>query len=347
MRESARRAFVLLLGVAVALVCAAPSAARDPVDLHGSALGPHTGLRLLVEDTVPFVLDVDRGTIARVDGLPRSDGVGYTVLPLSRDAAVATSWHLSRPDTSKAQFLVRASGATPLGPARDVVPFADGLGVWATRFVRPRACRLQSIALDGRRGTGLAVPCSWVTAPAGSLGLVVGRTRVIDPRTGRTVLRERNGIVAVAGDHLLVAGGPRHAPGYRFTLVDAATGARRTFAWPSTVGGSDAPAVDPRGRYIAIGFADPSWELSGWQVMDVWILDTTTGKLTQLPGMPAYVSLKGTCMQWTHDGRLVILASNDGHAYVAAWRPGMRTLPMKRVPLPARRGGSDCFAPLA
>ena len=169
---------------------------------------------------------------------------------------------------------------------------------------------------------------------------------MIDPLTGRKVLAERQGIVGVAGDRVLVAGGPGYAAGYRFTLVDASTGSRRQFAWPSIVGSVSAPAIDPRGRYIALEFGDPSWDQTGWQVLDVWVLDTMTAKLTHLPSMPAYVSLKATSMQWTHDGRLVLLAENDGRDYVAAWRPGQRTLPIKRINLPHRTGGSNSFAPL-
>jgi hypothetical protein len=79
-------------------------------------------------------------------------------------------------------------------------------------------------------------------------------------------------------------------------------------------------------------------------VLDVWVLDTRTAKLTQVPGMPAFVSLKATSMQWTHDGRLVLLAESDGRAFVAAWRPGQRPLPINPVKLPKRSGGSDAFA---
>jgi len=41
------------------------------------------------------------------------------------------------------------------------------------------------------------------------------------------------------------------------------------------------------------------------QALDVWLLDTQTGALTELPGMPTLVSLKSTSMAWTHDGQLV------------------------------------------
>ena len=72
-----------------------------------------------------------------------------------------------------------------------------------------------------------------------------------------------------------------------------------------------------------------------------------TGKLTQLPGMPALVSLKFTSMSWTDDGRLVLLAQQrDGKDIVAVWRPGEQRFAMKTVGLPAPTSGSDSFAPL-
>jgi len=136
-------------------------------------------------------------------------------------------------------------------------------------------------------------------------------------------------------------------PGAQFTLLDAATHARQRLPWPSILWGRDAPAVDPRGRFIALAFADPAWKGGPEQALDVWLLDTETGRLTQLPGMPAFVSLKRTSMAWTHDGRLVLLAEDrSGRDIVAVWRPGQRRLALKTVRLPERSdSGSDSFAP--
>jgi hypothetical protein len=156
----------------------------------------------------------------------------------------------------------------------------------------------------------------------------------------------RQGVLAVAGRRVLLAGGVSHAPGYRFTLLNTVTGSRQRFGWPSILAGLDPAAVDPRGRYIAITFADPSYHLSGYQVLDVWVLDTVTAKLTHLPGTPAYVSLKRTSLAWTHDGRLVLLGAVDGRSFVGVWRPGEQRISLKSVRLPAREGASDAFAPL-
>jgi hypothetical protein len=150
----------------------------------------------------------------------------------------------------------------------------------------------------------------------------------------------------VAGRRVLLARRVSSTPGYRFTLLDTVTRARHRFAWPSILADLDAPAVDPRGRYIAIAFADPSYHLTGSQVLDVWVLDTASAKLTHLPGTPAYVSLKRTNLAWTHDGRLVLLGETNGRSFVGVWRPGERRIALKFVRLPAREGASDAFAAL-
>jgi hypothetical protein len=212
--------------------------------------------------------------------------------------------------------------------------------------VSRKRCALLRIGVDGRRSAARAIPCSWIIAPAGTLGLVVHRTRLIDPRTLRKVVATRQGVLAVAGRRVLLAGGVLHTPGYRFTLLDSATGDRHRFAWPSMLADLDSPGVDPRGRYIAMAFADPSYQLSGYQVLDVWVLDTETAELTHLPGTPAYVSLKGTSIAWTHDGRLVLLGEVDGRAFVGVWRPGEKRISLKSVRLPSREGATDAFAPL-
>ena len=181
-----------------------------------------------------------------------------------------------------------------------------------------------------------------VSDPAGgSLGLIVGRTRVLDPRTGDAVLKTQWGVWAVAGTKLLLAG-----PDKQFTLLDSTTQATRRFPWPSILGFRDQPAVDPRGRFVALAFAVPSWDLGARQALDVWLLDTKTEELTQLPGMPAFVSLKSTSMAWTDDGRLVLLGESNGKDVVAVWRPGQRRLGIKTLSLPDRDSGSDSFAPL-
>ena len=98
-------------------------------------------------------------------------------------------------------------------------------------------------------------------------------------------------------------------------------------------------AVSP--PFVAVGFATPI----GRQFWDVWVLNTETATLTELPDMPAFVAVKRANMTWTRDGRLVLLAESAGKDVVAVWQPGQKRLKVKTVRLPGRHNaGSDAFA---
>jgi hypothetical protein len=312
--------------------------AGDPVPLQGVPLRGPTGLRLAVADNPPFLLDVDRNRVMRLRGVPKlSRGALWVVGVEGRAAAVVAQ---SGRDADVYGVTGRAMRATSLGTARNIWP-ADGRAVWVQRSVDPSRCSLRKVGLDGRLiRAPRAFPCTPRSDTAGLLGLVVRRTLVLDPRTGRTVYKARWGIYAVARRHLLLAG-----PGRQFTLVDPSSGSEKRLPWPSALAGLDQPAVDPQGRYIALAFADPAWQGGGEQAQDVWLLDTRTVELTQLPDMPAFVSLKFTSMAWTDDGRLVLLAESRREV-VVTWRPGQPRLAVKAVRLPERTGGSDSFASL-
>jgi len=327
---------------------AATHGARDPALLTGAALSGDTGLRLLVADNPPFVLDVDAGRVSPVVGVPAMKrGKTVSVVGVGgRAAALVAHSVWQRADT----YAVRGRGArvSQLGTGTNVWPAADGRGVLVQSIVGSR-CMLRQMGLDGRQIRAPRVfPCATVSDPAGgSLGLVVGRTRVLNPRTAELVLQTRRGIWAVAGTKLILAG-PEN-----FTLLDGKTRSAKQLRWPSSAG-LDQPAVDPRGRFVALAFAVPSWPMrtlppgwkgsGGFQVLDVWLLDTKTGTLSHVPGMPAFVALKRTSMAWTDDGRLVVLGESNGDNVVAVWRPGQRRLALKTVQLPERTGGSDSFA---
>ena len=145
---------------------------------------------------------------------------------------------------------------------------------------------------------------------------------------------------------MLVGTGTLHWPDYRFTLTDTVTGARHRFPWPSILKASRPRRSIRRAATSRSRSPTPRINLTGNQVLDVWVLDTATAKLTHLPSTPAYVSLKRTSIAWTHDGRLVLLGEEDGRAFVGVWRPGREALSLKSVRLPEREGGSDEFAPL-
>jgi len=345
MRRLRIAAPIVVLGLAASIgltARAAPSvldAGRNPEPLRGAPLRGETGLRLLVPDNPPFVLDVDTGAVIP-SGLPATSRGTLRIFGVGgRAAVVVVHSRWKRAD----MYAVRGrdSRVSRLGVGTNVWPAADDKSVWVQSARSRSRCSLRRMGLDGEElRAPRPFPCATGSDPAaGSLGVVTRRTRVHDPETGGLVLKTRWGVLAAAGTKLVLAG-----PGREFTLLDGKTGAQRRLPWPSILGGRDAPAVDPRGRFVALAFADPAWLLGGRQALDVWLIDTRTGELTQLPGMPAFVSLKRTSLAWTDDGRLVLFGEDNGKDAVAVWRPGERRLALKTVQLPERYGASDSFA---
>ena len=325
-------------GLGGALVAVGASETGQPVPLAGLPLRGASHLHLLVADNPPFVLDVDTG---RVTPLRAPVVMRHGVLWV---AAVAGDGGVIVAGYPKGEiFGVRARGARPifLGRGSAVVPGGGGTSIWI-KSGTGSGCRLRHVALDGHQiGQVHSVACSATIESGGSLGLIYSRTRVVDPLTGRTLLLTRYGVIAAAGKRLVLAG-----PGRALTLLDTATGTQKKLAWPSVLSRLDAPSADDQGRRIALAFADPAWQGGAQQAMDVWILDTRTGSLTHLPGMPTFVDLKFTSMDWTSDGRLVVLGEANHNGFVAVWRPGAAKLQIKRLRLPQRTSGSDSFAPL-
>jgi hypothetical protein len=243
---------------------------------------------------------------------------------------------------------VRKGGAAVsyLGTGSVVWSSNDGRAAWVQRRIAGSGCTLRKVALQGQvLRSPQAFPCARAYDPSGGvLGLVVNGTRIIDPKTGRTVLEVPLDVIAAAGKRLVLGRWGRS--GTHLTLLDAANGAQRRIPWPSTITYLARPAVDPKGRFIALAFGDPAWNGGPQQALDLWLLDTRTSTLTQLPGMPVLVSLKSTSIAWTDNGQVVVLASSGGHDYVAVWRPGEKRMAVKSVELPERKGGSDTFAPI-
>jgi hypothetical protein len=191
------------------------------------------------------------------------------------------------------------------------------------------------------------VPCSAALINPGAGALLVEGRSVVDPASGRVLLRTSS-LWAIARHLALTVGKPLHP----LTLTDLRTGARRALRWPSQIGGpqagADEAAVDPSAKLIALSFSDPAYELTGVQATDVWLLDPTALRWQHLPDMPADVALKFTSMSWTSDGRLVMLAQTPtggpaSHDVIAIWRPGEKSLAVRSVHIPARDSGSDSF----
>jgi hypothetical protein len=328
------------------------SAATRPRQLHGVSLTGATGLVLLVSAGPPYLLDVDTGVVTPVKGLGvlEPDSV-LSVLAVGRDAVM---WIDRRPLASEIPnediYLVRHRDAiaTRIAAGSDVQPAAGGRSVWVKSFTDAHHCTIREIDLAGRHLRGpRPVPCSAALLDPGAGALLTEGSSVIDPASGRTLLRTSS-LWAIAGHLALTLGEPLHP----LTLTDLRTGTRRALRWPSQIGGpqagADEAAVNPSAELIALSFSDPAYELTGVQVTDVWLLDPSTGRWQQLPDMPADVALKFTSMSWTSDGRLVMLAQTPtgptAHDVIAVWRPGETSLAIRSVHIPARDSGSDSFA---
>jgi hypothetical protein len=309
----------------------------EPGPLRGVPLEGKTGLRLVVSYGTPVFLDVDTLRVTRVRGAP-AGRVAYVVGVHGRAVVIADpfarrgrvyalrGWDLS---------------LSPLGPGSEVVSASDGRSVWIKRIVRPSHCTLRKAGIDGRLlRAPKEFPCSKGIYSGGLLGLGVSSTRIIDPVTRRAVFTTRSGIVAVAGKKVVLTNGP----GRQFAVVDTATGTENRFAWPDTPGSLGQAAVDVQGRFVALEFGNPSWTGPGGQAWDVWLLDTRTAKVTHVPDLPAFVWLKWTTMDWTADGRLVLVTRNDDRQVVAVWRPGQARLHLKTVRIPNRSAAVRTFA---
>ena len=320
-------------------------AAAEPRPLRGMPLTGATGLRLLVANNPPFLLDVDTGRLTHIRGLNVRGQPTLSVLAVGKDAIVWLDRRVSGRKVARAEiYVVRhgATSATRLATAWEVAPAADGAAVWLKSYKDARHCTLREVALDGRqRQSSRPVPCSTRLVDAGSGALLMQGSSVVDLRTGR-ILPPTRRVWAIAGQFVLTVAGS-HGP---LTLTDLRSEERWPLRYPSEIsgqGGIDEAAVQREGTLVALSFSDPAYYFSGTQVTDVWLLDPASRRLQHLPDMPAAVSLKFTSMSWTSDGRLVMLAETDQRNVVAVWRPGQKRISVRPVRIPARNSGSDAF----
>jgi hypothetical protein len=68
----------------------------------------------------------------------------------------------------------------------------------------------------------------------------------------------------------------------------------------------------------------------------MWLLEVETRRWQHVPGMPAHLVPKATDLEWTSDGRAVVLSST----VLGIWRPGAPRLTLRQVK-PPRQPGSE------
>jgi hypothetical protein len=301
--------------------------------------GP-TGLRLLVADTPPFVLDLDRGSAHEIAGVSAAGDSGVTVLSVGEHALVLTHRFCNGCSTAPDVYLVRrgSSAATRLATSSEVVPARDGEGVWMLSRRASRRCTLHEVGLDGRpRRTARQVDCRTALVRELPAGLLVSHVGPRGSEAHNALLGPSGGGVRlpyeqaqpVMGD-LLLTGVHKHTP---LRLHDVRRGSSHRLRWPSRSGYSLGEVTgDPSGRLAVVEFARFSPE----HKLDMWLLDTVTRRWQHLPGMPARIVPKATDVEWTLDGRVVILAGN----MLGVWRPGEPRLAARLVK-GSRQPGSE------
>ena len=306
--------------------------------LRGVPLERDTGLRLLIADApAPFVFDVDRGTVQPITGLPTTGERGVSVLAVGDDALILSTRFCNRCRGTSAYLLHhRSTAAASLGKALQVIPARDGEGLWMLRKGPAENCLLGEVKLGGQRlvaqfltscRTGLVaeLPAGLLTTFTGPLGRNAHDDLL---RPGGEVSRFGDESAQPVAGNLLLSGTDRQTP---LLLRDVSTGATRRLRWPSRPGYSLGQVTgQSHGRFATIAFAS----YSPVDRYDLWLLDTLTGGWRHLPDMPAHAVPKTTYVQWTADGRVVILAANA----LGVWRPGEPHLAVRRVPTPKQPG---------
>jgi hypothetical protein len=316
------------------------AAAPNPdLPLRGVPLRAPTNLHLLVADApAPFILDVDRRRVTPIAGLPTDGERGVGVASLGQNALVSSLRLCTRCGPEVAVYLLRrgSTAATRLDGMMEAVSSHEGESIWTLGRRGAGRCGIQEVNLDGRtQRLGAHIRCRTdliADLPAGLLVDSVGP----NGRDAHSALLEPNGRVArVDGPgvqpvvrNLVLSGAGRRTP---LVLHDVQTGAKYRLSWPSRRDYSLAEVTgDPTGRLAIVRFAKFSPE----HRLDVWLLDTHTRRWEHVPGMPAPLVPKITDIEWSADGRVVILSGD----VLGVWRPGSPRLSVARVTPPKQPG---------
>lgn len=308
--------------------------------LSGTPVRGKTNLQLLVASRPPFRLFVDARKVTITHDVKFKQDDTVAVEAVLGHAAVIVQ---RRGPSVRLYGLPAASRrSVDLGAAVSFAAATDTDAAWIIRRSASSACTIRKVALDGRvLVRSRPFPCATTLESGGASALVVNRSVVIGPETGRVLFDASRGarIVAATSHSILVVD-----PANVLRLHDVGTGYVRELQWPSTLPGIGEGTLSPDGRFAVIAFGNPALNGGPQQALDLWMLDTKTGAFTHLPDMPAIVSLKRTSMAWTDDRRLVLLANSRERDMIAIWAPGKRRLAVKRISMPQRTGGANSIA---
>jgi len=333
-----------------------PASSLTP--LSGPPLSAATHLTLAASENggTVFLLDVDHRSARAVTGLrfqarqgpqvalapaPHGSGVLATVTHWNCQMWVSCLKNQAAFPDRESQFLIATGGSArqiasfALARHQYTTPVFGSTATWVMTWPHSGPCSLRLV--PGSR-PAVRVPCG-SAGPDTASGLWIfngGVAMRVDPLTGR--LRQRiktqNELTPLPGDLALESADTATGPS-GLALVNLATGARRPLRWPSSFRFGYQAFPAPHGPLVAIDFGEPWYPQaheSVNQAADLWVLNTSTGALTHVPGFPALELLKQSSVGWTADGRLVIAARGGGRTVVGLWKPGQRTLPVRSVP---------------
>jgi len=309
--------------------------------LRGVPLAGPTGIRLLVADApAPYILDVDTGRTTRITGLPGRGERVVSLVPVGTHAIVASFRTCTECVEPVMHYLVwnGATVATPLARAFAAVGLRDGNGAWLLTSRGSHGCMLREVDLAGHdRRPPLLASCNTGLAadlPGGLLidyadpGGVNARTELVRPG-GQDFKYADWAAPPLVGN--LVLGGTDGLSD--LTMHDMVRRTNRPLRWPAPRGFSVGEVVGaPNSTRVVVEFA----RYSPRHVIDVWILDTRTGRWQHLPDMPTAAVPKETSLRWTGDGRVVIL---NGPA-LGVWTPGHDHIGVRRVRSSRQPGSS-------
>jgi hypothetical protein len=311
----------------------------EPVAPPAAPVLETTRLQLLVADApAPFVVDVDSGVTTPITGLPTAHKRIVWLVPVGHDALIASA-RIDRFGPAQLYLLRQGStAATPFGRALTAVASHDGKGTWLMKRRRPQGCMLREVDLLGRdRQPPFLASCNTglvADLPGGLLINYVGplgadaRTELI--RRGRPDIEYGDWQAQPLVGNLVLSGTDTLTG---LVLHDMRTRVTRRLSWPSGPAFGVAQTVgEPHGTRAIVEFA----RYSPRHLLDLWLLDTRTRRWAHLPDMPTRLVPKKTSVQWTDDGRVVLLNGRT----LGLWRPGDAHVQLRSV-RPSRQPGSS------
>lgn len=290
----------------------------------------NTNLNLVVAGSPPLAVDVDRRRVAVIN-LPGTSTGGdlSSVIQLGPVAALIGGVECASCGHNLPVFLVRPGdlNVTPIGRAWQAAPAGGDKGGWFLRSESLGRCTIRRIGLDGQAHRARPSRCASDLGGQMPPGLIVNRSLLEDPASGRVLLRA-SGMLAASGAYVL-----RSPAKGRLVLQGLRARAQDRLRWPSAYVFAQGAVVRPNFGQIAV------WFISGPvdQHIDVWLLDVAARRFKHVPGFPVSAELKRTSLTWTTDGRLVILTRIRGRDALVVWRPEAQRSASAFLTLPATR----------